>query len=411
MVGELSSVNRDRRTRRREGRRLGVRDSGHQTRPVEVVRPPSTVELGSLAVAEQWCEALERGDTKALESWYGASSVVHLEGALLVEPVDIGRAWAHSNVLGTQPTTRVTQEADGGPSDEFDVLMRWVGLGRHGVDIESRIRVRQGAIIEQWHGELLRFVPAVGPSLEVSYAGDVTSGERDEVVAAMWRIIERVESSVHQAGVRLERLRDPAVFAPLRLRARLSLNGRPVHVRADGISVGEVVASMEARFHHQLKEHADRLKALRQRGTSSPPGQWRHADRPEPWPPVSSRADDERLVIVRRTWAPTAEHVDEAVDDLNALDLEVLLFDELTTGEAAVVWRREGGGYRLRCVSGGDPVPGMEPPPVADFEVDTQPFPTMDLESARMELKLGSPWVAFRNADDGEVVVGERAAT
>jgi len=405
MSGETAAGGRDRRTRRREGRRLGIRDSGHQPRPVEVIRPLSASELDAQAVVEHWCDALVRGDVEALVSWYAPHAVVHLEGSVLVEPVDIGRAWARSGVLGVPPSTLTSQGSDGTPGTEFDVIVRWVGSGRHGVDIESRIRVSQGDIVEQWHGEVVRFVPVVGPSLEVSFAGDVTTAERDEVVAAMWRVIERVETSVHQAGVRFERLGDPAVSTPLRVRARLSLNGRPLHVRAEGTTVGEVVASMEARFRHQLEEHADRVKALRQRGTASPPGQWRHADRPDPWPPSSTLTDDERLVIVRRSWAPGPEHLDEAVDDLDALDLEVLLFEELTTGEPAVVWRREDGGYRMRCASGGDPIPTMEPAPFADVEVDVHPFPTMDLESARTELKLGSPWVAFRNALDGEVGV------
>jgi hypothetical protein len=405
MSGEASEVSRDRRTRRREGRRLGIRDSGHQPRPVEIVRPPSSSEFDALAVAEHWCDALVRGDLDTLVSWYAPHGVVHIQGSVLAEPVDIGRAWAQSGVLGLQPSTVTLQESTETPGDEFDVIVRWVGSGRHGVDIESRIRVKQGDIVEQWHGEVMRFVPVVGPALEVSFAGDVSTAERDEVVAAMWRVIERVESSVHQAGVRFERLGDPAVSAPLRVQARLSLNGRPLHVRASGTTVGDVVASMEARFRRQLEEHADRVKALRNRGTASPAGQWRHADRPDPWPPTSQLMDEERLVIVRRTWAPGPEHVDEAVDDLDALDLEVLLFEELTTGEPAVVWRRDDGGYWLRCASGGDPLPTMEPTPFADIDVEAHPFPTMDLESARTELALGVPWVAFRDSSDGEVAV------
>jgi hypothetical protein len=126
-----------------------------------------------------------------------------MEGSVLVEPVDIGRAWARSGLLGVEPTTRTAQESDGKPGDEFDVLVRWVGSGRDGVDVESQMRVRHGAIVEQWHGEVLRFVPVVGPSLEVSFAGDVSTGERDEVVAAMQEFfgtIPKLKGSVWFGG-------------------------------------------------------------------------------------------------------------------------------------------------------------------------------------------------------------------
>lgn len=403
MSAEAATNRRDRRTRRREGRRLGQRDSGHQARPVEVLRPPSPEEWDAVEVARRWSSALVEHDLDTAMSWYGAEAVLHWEGSLLADPGQIRRAWEAAAEVRANPTSIEPVDAvtlgDGG--DGFDVLVRWVGAGTDDTDIESRLRVRQGCVVEQWHGRVVRLVPVQGPSLAVSVGGEVTLEEREAVVAALWHMIESVEPTVRHVSLRIRRHADPARTHPVTLRVLVDRNHHHVVARGSGATVSEAVARLDQRLRQQLEQQASRVRAVRRRGTSSPEGQWRHGDRPQRQAPVARLPEDERLVMVRSTWAGGTEHVDEAIEDLEALDLEVLLFEEQATGAAAVVWRTEHG-YRLRCMRGGDPSARWNPPPVADVSVDEQPFPHLDLDSARTELALGEPWVVFCDVDTGQ---------
>jgi hypothetical protein len=400
MATESPSTTRDRRTRRREGRRLGDRDSGHQPRPVEVIRPPTAAEVDAVEVARRWSQALSRGDVDTLMSCYDPQAVVHLEGQVLVEHLDIVRGWQTSRHWAREPVGVVSERADDRRVEGFDVTIGWSGAGRGGVDVESRLRVVRGVIVEQWHGDVMYVVPVVGPALEVSLAGEVTSEERDHAVASLWRILDTCEPPPLRARLRLERYGDPARPEPVSARVWVDLEHVRLVARALGSTVGEASARVDARLRHQLEQQASRVKAVRRRGPTSPPGHWRHGDQSETHHVPMQLPDDQRVVMVRSTWAGGREHIDEAIEDLEALDLEVLLFEEQTTGDAAVVWGH-GDGYVVRCAGGGDPSPRWTPSPVATVTVDEQPFPEMDLESARLALSWGDSWLVFRDTGTG----------
>jgi hypothetical protein len=354
--------------------------------------------MDALEVARRWSDSLSRGDLDTLMSCYDPLAVVHLEGQVLVDAVEIGRAWARSGRWGREPAATVSDRPYEAGDDGFDVSIRWPGEGREGVDIESRLRVARGLIVEQWHGDVMHMVPVVGPALEISVAGNIASHERDEAVAALWRILDACDPSPLRARLRLERHADPARAQPVSARAWVDLDHVRLVARATGTTMGEASARLDERLRQQLEQQASRIRSLRRRGTSSPPGQWRHGDRPSVRPLVTQLPDDERVVMVRSTWAGGREHIDEAVEDLEALDLDVLLFQEQTTGDAAVVWRH-GDGYAVRCAAGGDPSPLWDPEPMASVTVEELPFPHMDLESARLALSWGASWLVFCDTD------------
>jgi ketosteroid isomerase-like protein len=367
-----------------------------------VIRPATDEEWDAVDVARRFSDAVSARDLDSMMTWYHPDAVVHWEGSVLVELVDIRRVWEGATIMG-HPPTRISPDQPESSTfhDGFDVVMVWAQQGREGVDVESRLRVRHGAIVEQWHGDVVRFVPVVGPSMDVAMAGDITVAEREQVVDALWRVLEPVEASVHHVGVRLERHRNPARAQSLTARVHVDRDRHRVVARVSAPTMGEVAAQLEQRLRHQLGEHASRLRALRRRGPASPEGEWRHGDGLTRRSGPPALGDDERLVMVRSTWAGGVEHVDEAIEDLEALDLEVLLFRELHSRGAAVVWRAPEG-YGLRCAQGGDPTDGYEPPPVAHLDIDPHPFSTMDLDSARTELSMGAPWVVFHHRGTGE---------
>jgi len=405
MTNESIASSRDRRTRRREGRRLGRRDSVHQARPVEIVRPPDADQLDVLMVARAWSDALSAADVEAAVGWYAPEAVLHHEGEVLIDPASFRARWAHSSLLGVSPDEVALAAGPTAATDGFDALVRWSGRGEDGGDVESRLRIRGGSIVEQWHGEVRRFEPAFGPPLEVSTAGSFSDAERAQFTSMMWRVIGRVEPEVRRATLRLEHHLDPARPAHFSARAALDMDHQRVHARASAPTVGALIDRIEHRLFLQLEERADRERALRRRGTASPAGQWRHGDRPQARPRVAPRPDDEREVFVRSTWSAGAEHVDEALDELEALDLEVLLFEEAATGQPAVVWFGDDGRGRVRLASG-EAFPEASRTRLPEgVVVEEQPFALLDLDSARSALDLGEPWVAFRDRMTGQAGV------
>lgn len=404
-VSESAASHRDRRTRRREGRRLGRRDSVHQPRPIDIVRPPDADQAETVATAEGWAEAFANRDLDALVNWYDPQAVLHHEGDVYVDREGIRRCWETSPLLGRRPDSIDLVETEAPTNAEFDVVVRWVGGGADGVDVETRLRIDGSLVIEQWHGEVTLFEPVVGPPLEVSTSGRFTAEERERFTAMMWRVLDRVESDVRHAGLRLEHHADPARPSHFSARAFLQLDRYQIHARASAATTGALLDAVEHRLRLQLEERSDRRNALRRRGSSSPEGQWRHGDRPPPHARVPARAEDERAVIVRTTWAGGAESVDEALEDLDALDLEVLLFQEVSTQQPAVVWRDEHDRHHVRLASGADPHQNGADPIVAEVSVDQQAFPVMELDSARAAMSLGEPWVVFCDAVTGRAGV------
>ena len=348
-----------------------------------------------LAVAQAWVQALATGDLDALVARYDPQAVLHYEGQVVLNRDGPRRCWAASPLLGRAPTTVDLVAADSAGHEEFDVVVRWAGAGADGDDVESRFRIDGTLVIEQWHGDVKRFERVVGPPLDVSTSGRFSASEREQFTDMMWRVLDRVGAEVRQARLRVEHHADPARPSHFSARASVQLDRHQIHARASAPTVGELVDALEHRLRLQFEERADRRDALRRRGTSSPSGQWRHGDRPAPRVGVPARSEDERAVIVRTTWAGGAESVDEAIDDLEALDLEVLLFEEASTRQPAVVWLDDADERHVRLASGVTSNGFSADSVAAPVVVDPQPFPVMDLESARTAMMLGEPWVAF----------------
>lgn len=102
----------------------------------------------------------------------------------------------------------------------------------------------------------------------------------------------------------------------------------------------------------------------------------------------------------RPTWSAEPSTFDEAVFDLEALDLDFLLFVDLASGQDAVVYRRPRGTYAVRLA--GDAEPGHRTASTAAVEFDPAPTPHLTIEQAREHLdEGGEEWVFFEDPTSG----------
>lgn len=151
---------------------------------------------------------------------------------------------------------------------------------------------------------------------------------------------------VRFARLALSHETNPSITRRAVAKASLDVDGQPVRAHVAAEHFTEAADRLEDRLRRGLEAlAAKRQERWRDTGDSGP-GEWRHGDLPTDRPEYYPRPPEEREIVRRKTFALRELSPEEATLELDVLDLDWLLFTELTTGADAVIERR-GDGYHL----------------------------------------------------------------
>ena len=212
------------------------------------------------------------------------------------------------------------------------------------------------------------------------------------------KVLAEISRPVLHVSVRLEQIDDPGRDRPASARVMVDIDGEPVRAQVRAATMAEAIDLVESRVRRRLDDLAQHRQALRRRGPTSPPGQWRHGDAPTERPRYLPRPFEDREIVRHKSFTTAEATVDEAIFDLEALDYDFFLFTDLARGEDAVVYRMADGAYGIQYRSG----PGTEPADetAAAVEVDPEPAPWLELAEARDRLDVTSaPWIFFVDSE------------
>jgi len=141
--------------------------------------------------------------------------------------------------------------------------------------------------------------------------------------------------------VKLSHAADPARTAPYLAEAMVAFPGAVVRAHSAAPTMAAALDVLDAR----LRRRIDRYVALRRsqqrngKATHEPgDGQWRHGDVRTQRPERRSIPVYERGLVRHKTFAVGAMTPDEAMDALDLLDHDFLLFVNLNTDADALVW-------------------------------------------------------------------------
>jgi ribosome-associated translation inhibitor RaiA len=232
----------------------------------------------------------------------------------------------------------------------------------------------------------------------VEARGKVSDAERAYARAKVDHLRTTASRPVLYARVVLQAETNPARERPAVAKGELDVNGRLVRAHVASGTLFAAIDLMESRLRQGLERlaHHEESKHLRSRG----PGEheWQHRRSAPARPPYFPRPVEEREVVRRKTFAVGEATPDEAVFDLELLDLDFYLFENLETGADNVVTRATGAGYEL-----------IEPFAECSLEehaADIRPSAirpvAMSIDEARSHLDLGDePFVFFIDPDSG----------
>jgi ribosome-associated translation inhibitor RaiA len=228
--------------------------------------------------------------------------------------------------------------------------------------------------------------------------GAVPPGSMDLAVEKVRAALRHAGEPVLSARVRLTISADPAVERPAIAQVNLDLNGRLIRAQADAESMREAIDRLVGRLKIRLDRAARNWAAV---GGGKPlplPDEWRHQSTPARRLPYFPRPPDERAVIRHKSYAPTRQTPDEAVNELELLDYDSYLFTERATGQDSVLYRTADG-YRLALAR---PRPGQLGPVTASVTVSERPVPGLGTTDAITRLEaLGQPFLFFIDSETG----------
>ena len=156
---------------------------------------------------------------------------------------------------------------------------------------------------------------------------------RDKLVA----LVADVSVPIHALEIRLVHHRDPARERPDHVEITVDLDGRPVRARRSAPSMAEAIDRCLSRLRRRVEAARERPRArrLRHRDAES----WHHGDPPTERPLTYARPFEDRMLVRRKTFALKPESIEEALDDLEALDHDFFLFVHDQSGTEALVYR------------------------------------------------------------------------
>jgi hypothetical protein len=208
---------------------------------------------------------------------------------------------------------------------------------------------------------------------------------------------------VMHARVRVIRHTDPAVAQAVVAKAVLAMPLQQLRAEATGETEQEALERLHDRVAAQLDRRVQRSsgswEARRARLASGEPHEWRHGDRPTPRAPYFVRPPEQRQVILHSSMSPEICDVDEAAEDMVAMDYWFHLFTEAGSGQDSLLTRTDGvqDEYRLAQV---EPMPDRLAPHLLPMTIVEQPAPLLSVPEAVEQLELeGEPLLFFLDAD------------
>jgi ribosomal subunit interface protein len=153
---------------------------------------------------------------------------------------------------------------------------------------------------------------------------------------------------------------DPARRPSYHVDMAIDVNGDVVRARQSAETLSEAIDLAAARLDRRLAKQRDRRRSLRFRHRDET--SWHHDDPPTDRPPYFVRPVEERTVVRRPTFAAAPESIEEAIDDLESLGDEFLLFVHDATNAEAVVYHVDGGYGLMQRTPTPDAIPELAPP-------------------------------------------------
>ncbi|MEX1004518.1 MAG: sigma 54 modulation/S30EA ribosomal C-terminal domain-containing protein [Acidimicrobiia bacterium] len=230
----------------------------------------------------------------------------------------------------------------------------------------------------------------------------VTEEERDRAVLTVRDLASKASRPVIFARVKLlkddRRPSDEQAIA----QGTLDMSGAVIRAQVAASSIPEAVDLLAMRIQRRMRRITEQREDANQRPAATPDGQWRSGDMPTSRPGYYTRPVDERRIVRRKTYAPAASSIADALFDLDVLDHRFFLFTDGADGVDAVVFESDDG-VKVRRLD------GSVPPDAERFDalgVDNTPAAELSDTEAQERLDVSdSPFIFFRQAGSGRGAV------
>lgn len=187
---------------------------------------------------------------------------------------------------------------------------------------------------------------------------------------------------------------------PAEAEAVFDVNGEPVRAHVAARELMEAVDLLEDRMARRLERHRRRRTDRARRLHGREEHEWRHGDPPSTRPEFYDRPAEERRLVRRKTFAVGELTCDEAVDTLDLLGHDFLLFTNAATGADAVVHYGDEHGLELIDATGRDDALGDRPVAPVRYRPLGAPHCTVEEAAARLDLDV-VPFVFHVDPDTG----------
>jgi hypothetical protein len=373
----------------------------------KMAEPPTTATLElrrldrthPMRLARAWSDAVARGGLDDALLLYAPDAEVHIGAEIVSGRRHVAGALEALSVFGEE------QPADELEGDADDVIVRWAARDER-PEWATRLHIAHGEVVTQWLDsgvEPVAVADTSGFPIQVSTHGVVSRLTVENAVAKVTLVAHLIDEPVLFARVKLTRMPDPAARRPCIAEAALDVNGNVIRARVAADEMRDVVDLLEARLRDRLDHYSEHRDWIRPERVLHEPGEWRHGNIPDEHPSFFERPVDEREIVRHKTWAAGESTVDEAACDLESLDLDFLLFRELTTGQDSIVSRVGDGAYRLGQLEPDQAALEHTATPVS---FDVRPAIRATVAEARQQLDLsGEPYVFFREPASGRAHV------
>jgi len=227
----------------------------------------------------------------------------------------------------------------------------------------------------------------------VELRGEIAADLADYAKLKIAGVLRHTGRAVLRVHVWIERYGDPARERPITAAATVDLDGVPVQVHVAATKPREAVDMLVERLDHRL----ERMSHDRGQGHDRANLRDAHERAADAGEPV------EREIVRHPTISPQECTVDDAVVEMDDLDLDFHLFVEAGSGQDAVVYRDGPTGLQLARVGGGFTAAG---PHAVDLTVSPHPAPVLDTQEAVDRLRMtGLPFLFYRDRDGGRANV------
>ncbi len=186
-------------------------------------------------------------------------------------------------------------------------------------------------------------------TFEISTRGEVDNDTIERAKDRLSRVGDHCREPIMHVELRVTN--DPGHLSPehVRAEATLSVKRGPVRAHAQGSTNAEAIDLMIERLRRRVDRHESRLHRVgskRHDGVATE-GHWHHGDvESTPRHPRPIR-DESATVVRRKTFAAVPMTVEEAAFDLEILDHDFYLFEEMKSGNAALLSLQPDGRHRL----------------------------------------------------------------